>query len=166
MNYYKDRKALNTTEIQYSDEMYRDRLRALQAVDEMVGEVLGRLEQSPDTLENTYLIYTSDNGFHMGQFRLAPGKICNVEEDINIPFFIRGPGIAHGVVDLPTSHTDVVPTLFELAGLDQHDDFDGQPMPVNEEISQTTCRSSSEHVNVEFWGGGIVGEGPIFPGTY
>ena len=158
---------MNQTEIKYSDEMYRDRLRALQAVDDMVGELMERLEKVLDVLANTYIIYTSDNGFHMGQHRLAPGKICNVEEDINIPFFIRGPGVPKGEVQtLPTTHTDVVPTIFHLAGLDLHDDFDGHPMPITKTMAWEAHRSSSEHVNMEFWGAGIVGEGPIFPSAF
>jgi N-acetylglucosamine-6-sulfatase len=112
-------------------------------------------------MANTYFIYTSDNGFHMGKFRLPPGKICNIEEDINIPFLIRGPGIPRGAIKtFPTTHTDVVTTLFELAGIHLHDNFDGEPIPVTEMAINSKVRA--EHVNVEFWSNAIVGEGPIF----
>jgi N-acetylglucosamine-6-sulfatase len=111
-----------------------------------------RLEQHPDVLANTYIIYTSDNGYHIGQHRLPPGKTCPIEEDINVPFVIRGPGVGKGkeVTD-PTSHTDIVPTIFRLAGIDLQDDFDGMPMPV----IQALRSSRQEHINIEFWGANI-----------
>ncbi|KAK8087251.1 arylsulfatase [Apiospora phragmitis] len=117
--------------------------------------------RAPAVLANTYLLYTSDNGFHVGQHRLAPGKACAIEEDINVPFVIRGPGIAAGQRwERPTSHTDIVPTLFELAGIPLQEGFDGVPMPVTEAAQRQSEGSAvtrkSEHVNVEFWGDGLL----------
>ena len=128
----------------------------MQAVDDLVDSIVTRLEsEHADVLANTYLIYTADNlnGFHLGQHRLPPGKSCNVEEDINVPFFVRGPGIARGAVfDAPTTHTDIVPTLFTLAGIPVHEDFDGEAMPVTQEM-QAAGNVRAEHINVEYWGG-------------
>ena len=147
---------LNETTVDYIDEFYRTRILSLFAVDELVDKVVKRLEADPEVLENTYIIYTTDNGFHVGQHRLAPGKTCPIEEDVHIPFVVRGPGVAQGrTVQLPTSHTDVVPTLFELAGIPLQDDFDGQPIPVTER-QQRALTQKTEHVNVEFWGEGIL----------
>ncbi|KEF58669.1 arylsulfatase [Exophiala aquamarina CBS 119918] len=147
----------NGSQVQYNDEFYRLRLQALQAVDEMIESVVNKLD-SYGILDNTYIIYTSDNGFHIGQHRLPPGKTCAFEEDINVPFYIRGPGIAKGeVTDSVTSHTDIAPTLFQLAGIRLRDEFDGSPMPI--QISEAeTQPHASEHVAVEYWGLG-VGEG-------
>lgn len=158
----------NQTVVDYHDDFYRKRIQALQAVDELVDSIVQRLEAGPaDVLANTYLIYTSDNGFHIGQHRLSPGKTCSIEEDINVPFVIRGPGIPAGAKwELPTSHTDIVPTLFELAGIPLQDEFDGVPMPVTETAQQSensNAARKSEHVNVEFWGDAIA-EGD-YPGT-
>jgi len=47
-------------------------------------------------LDNTYIIYSSDNGYHIGQHRMAPGKKCVFEENINVPLIIRGPKVAKG----------------------------------------------------------------------
>ena len=47
-------------------------------------------------LDNTYVVYTSDNGFHMGQHRLFIGKTTAYEEDIRVPLAIRGPGVPEG----------------------------------------------------------------------
>lgn len=51
-------------------------------------------------LDNTYIIYTTDNGFHIGNHRLGAGKRCPYEEDINIPLLVRGPDVARGELGL------------------------------------------------------------------
>lgn len=76
-----------------------------------------RLEDN-GLLDNTYTFYTSDNGYHVGQHRMAPGRGCPYEEDINVPMIVRGPGVPKGrKVDFVTSHTDIAATLFDLAGI-------------------------------------------------
>jgi hypothetical protein len=120
----------------------------LQTVDELVDGVVTRLSQS-GILDKTYIICTSDNGYHIGQHRLQPGKECGFEEDIRVPLFIRGPGVpADHIESTVTTHVDLVPTLFQIAGIRQRDDFDGTPIPLTVEDG----RSQHEHVNVEFWG--------------
>lgn len=162
-SYFKTLRKLNQSEVEYNDNWYRKRLQSLQSVDELIDSVVDRLSLSPVVLNNTYLIYTTDNGFHIGQHRLPPGKSCNIEEDVNIPFFIRGPGIPKGAVQsIPSSHTDIVPTLFKLAGIPLRDDFDGEPIPVTEEM--LSVNEKSEHVNIEFWGKYLV-EGNNFFGV-
>ena len=145
----------NDTVVKYNDGFYRARIQSLQAVDDLIESVMTWLYAHPGVLSNTYLIYTTDNGYHIGQHRLAPGKTCNLEEDINIPFFVRGPGVGKGkTVSYATTHTDIVPTLFELAGIPLHEDFDGEPIPVTKKMQEEVPRNS-EHVNVEFWGSGL-----------
>lgn len=141
--------------VQYNDDYYRARLQALQAVDEMVDELFERL-LSHGLLENTYVIYTTDNGFHISQHRLAPGKECGFEEDINIPLIIRGPGIPlGGETDIVTAHTDIVPTIFDLAGIKPKNDFDGSAIPLSKKGLQQAIGERQEHVNVEFWGNAL-----------
>jgi arylsulfatase A-like enzyme len=104
-------------------------------------------------LDNTYIIYTSDNGYHIGQHRLQPGKECGFEEDINIPLIIRGPSVPAGVVtDIVTTHTDLAPTIFELIGKQPRDDFDGISIPVTAPELEQAKQTRHEHVNVEYWG--------------
>ncbi|KAF3010388.1 hypothetical protein E8E15_001426 [Penicillium rubens] len=142
----------NQSVVDYHDHFYRSRLRALQGVDELVDGLVTRLEESGQ-LDNTYIIYTSDNGFHIGQHRLPPGKTCGFEEDIRVPLFIRGPGVTKGYVqDAVTTHVDLAPTLFHLAGIPARDDFDGTAIPVTPEFEG----ERHEHVTVEYWGSAVV----------
>lgn len=106
-----------------------------------------------------------DNGFHIGQHRLPPGKTCAYEEDINVPLIIRGPGVSRNrTTDIVTTHTDLSPTILHLIGAPPRPDFDGSPIPIHaHEIDAAKSSGvTHEHVNVEFWGVGI-GEG-IFAG--
>lgn len=152
---------MTSKQIKYSDNFYRARLQALQSVDELVGGLIAVLEKNPAVLANTYIIYTSDNGYHIGQHRLPPGKTCNIEEDVNVPFIVRGPGVAADKeVSVPTSHTDIVPTLFQLAGIRLHEDFDGVPIALTSK-AQRSGTLKHEHVNIEFWGLGLA-EGSVF----
>lgn len=141
---------LNDTIIEYNDEYQRCRLRSLQAVDEMVDGLVRRLEDA-GVLDNTYIFYSSDNGYHISQHRMHPGKECGFETDINVPLIVRGPGIPTcTVVRGPTSHTDLAPTIMQLAQNPINNlRFDGSPI----DLSGGQVRS--EHVAVEFWGLGV-----------
>ncbi|KAF5608554.1 arylsulfatase [Fusarium subglutinans] len=147
---------LNDSSVSYLDEFYRARLQALQGVDEIVEQVTKQLEDA-GILDETYIIYSSDNGYHLGQHRLPPGKECGFDEDIRVPLFIRGPGVSSGFIDnAVTTHIDLAPTILRLAGADLRSDFDGTPIPV----LPTQENKRHEHVAVEYWGGAIA-EGQI-----
>ncbi|EGP88164.1 uncharacterized protein MYCGRDRAFT_40096 [Zymoseptoria tritici IPO323] len=148
---------LNDTVIEYYDEFQRARLRSLQAVDEMVEQLVQRLD-AKGLLDNTYIFYTTDNGFHIGQHRMHPGKECAFESDVHIPLAVRGPGVPAGnTAGVVSSHTDLTPTILKLAGANRAD-LDGSPIPLLEhELAQP---ESGEHVNVEFWGSAL-GEGNV-----
>ena len=96
----------------------RLRVRAMQAVDEMVARLVNTLRDI-GRLDNTYIIFTSDNGYHLGQHRLLGGKGHPYEEDIVVPFIIRGPGIAAGqdLKNYLAGNIDIAPTFAELAGV-------------------------------------------------
>ncbi|KAJ5814704.1 hypothetical protein N7474_006481, partial [Penicillium riverlandense] len=151
VSWVKNLPLLNDTVIAYNDEYQRARLRSLQSVDEMI-EGLVKMLEAKGQLDNTYIFYTTDNGYHISQHRLHPGKECGYDTDIHIPLAIRGPGVAAGrQANAVTSHTDLSPTILKLAGGLSREDFDGQPIPIFAgETAQETQKW--EHVNIEFWG--------------
>lgn len=133
----------------YNDLYYRRRLQALQAVDDLVNGTVARLEKH-GILDNTYIIYSTDNGYHIGQHRLQPGKSCPYEEDINIPLVIRGPNVPKNKIsNLISSHTDLVPTILGWAGADLPRDLDGKAINTN---GQQSFGQVWEHTQVEHWG--------------
>lgn len=115
----------------------------------MVQSIMQKL-QDRGILDNTYVIFTSDNGFHIGNHRLSPGKRCGFEEDINIPLLIRGPGMPKNITtNITNSHTDIAPTVLSMMGINLRSDFDGEPIAIADpDLSNST---KYEHVGVEFW---------------
>jgi N-acetylglucosamine-6-sulfatase len=151
-SWVKQLQKLDTSEINSGDYYYRRRLQALLAVDDLVNKTIARLDQH-GILDNTYIIYTSDNGFHIGQHRLGPGKRCPYEEDINVPLVIRGPGVPKAAtIDFVTTHTDITPAIVQLAGARGPSDFDGVAIPLQGNTEQSSSKQNWEHVQVEFWG--------------
>lgn len=160
--------------VAFNDHFYRQRLRTLQSVDELVAGVIERLERH-GLLEDTYVFYTTDNGYHIGQHRLQPGKECGFEEDINVPLIVRGPGVKKGAVaEVVTSHVDLAPTVLKLAGAlggDDDDDnkkveeykLDGEAIPLTAEDLEEAKEKGErhEHVTVEYWGFALS-EGRLF----
>ena len=120
---------LDADQIANIDAEYRDRVRSMQAVDESIAQLVDVLK-STGQLDNTYIIFTSDNGYHLGQHRLSDGKGSPYEEDIHVPFIIRGPGIAAGSTldGYLTGNVDFAPTVAELAGVTPPDYVDGRSL--------------------------------------
>lgn len=147
----------NATSVEYLDHYYRQRLRALQAVDELVEKLVVQLDEA-GVLDDTYIVYSSDNGFHLGQHRLPPGKECGYDEDIRVPLIVRGPGVAKAKVeDAVTTHIDLAPTILHLIGAEPRPDFDGVPIPLGTGGGRTDADVAldpkrHEHVAVEYWG--------------
>ncbi|KAF3765633.1 hypothetical protein M406DRAFT_88476 [Cryphonectria parasitica EP155] len=160
----------NASSVEYLDHYYRQRLRALQAVDELVEKLIAQLDEA-GVLDDTYVVYSSDNGFHIGQHRLPPGKECGYEEDIRVPLVVRGPGVPQGAVeDSVTTHIDLAPTVLKMVGAEARPDFDGVPIPIGSASDRAGEKEMvgperwetkrHEHVAVEYWGYAIAeGEG-------
>ena len=141
------------------DEYYRARLRVIAGLDDMVKDLVETLDRH-GILDSTYIMYTTDNGYHIGQHRMGPGKKCGFEEDINIPFVARGPGIPKNKkTDAITTHTDLAPTFMDIFGLDSRPSFDGRHMPISKKrLDEKDNNTAAEYVNVEFWGSGTPSE--------
>jgi N-acetylglucosamine-6-sulfatase len=107
---------LSGPQINAMEEHYRRRLRSLQAVDDMVETVVRTLKETGQ-LQSTYIIYTSDNGFHMGEHRMIAGKTTAYEEDIRVPMIVRGPGVPAGQrIEAMVLNNDFAPTFAAIAG--------------------------------------------------
>lgn len=92
------------------------RVEAVQAVDRMIGDVMSKLAAN-GLDKNTYVVFSSDNGYHMGQHTLMPGKQTAFDTDINVPLIVVGPGVPAGVVDdHVVENIDLCPTFAELGG--------------------------------------------------
>lgn len=106
------------------DEIFRNRWRTLLSVDDMVEGLVNRLEEE-GILDNTYFIYTSDHGYHLGEFGMPIDKRQPYEFDIRIPMIIRGPNIPANITSkVPALMVDMAPTFLDIAGLPA-DDLDG-----------------------------------------
>lgn len=121
-----DPKQLPENVIDNVDEIARKRWQSLLAVDEMIGDILDALEER-EILENTFIIFTSDNGYHLGQFAQAYDKRQPYETDIRVPLVIRGPTIPEKViVNHPTLLIDLFPTIQEMIGVVPFEYLDGR----------------------------------------
>ncbi|MCC0178306.1 sulfatase [Waterburya agarophytonicola K14] len=110
------------------DQLYQRRLKSLQAVDEGVASLIATLKANGQ-LDNTYIVFSSDNGFRLGQHRLPPAKETAYEEDIHLPLYIRGPGVAAGrVIKDIVSNVDLAPTFAELAEIKTPKFVDGRSL--------------------------------------
>lgn len=110
------------------DAYYRARLQTLLAVDELVAGLIEQL-QSEGILEKTFILFSSDNGYGLGEHRVVQDKGSPYEEAILVPLVIRGPGIPAGVtVDALASQVDLAPTFAEWAGTTAPGFVDGRSL--------------------------------------
>jgi N-acetylglucosamine-6-sulfatase len=112
---------LTADRISEIDNRHERRVESLQAVDDLVGGVVNTLNttETPDgskALDNTYIFFTSDNGFHHGEHRIPVQKWRPYEEDVNIPLLVRGPDVEAGSTTYKMAlNTDYLPTFTGLA---------------------------------------------------
>ncbi|MCW2852026.1 MAG: betC 1 [Nocardioides sp.] len=96
-------------------EANQQRIESLQSVDDAVGAAIGKLRRTGE-LKNTYVIFTSDNGFLVGHHN-KDGKLVPFDRSLRIPMVVRGPGIPRGrQVSTPTTNPDIAVTIAAIAG--------------------------------------------------
>ncbi|HEY4993753.1 MAG TPA: sulfatase [Nakamurella sp.] len=95
---------------------FRRRVQSVQAVDDMLGKI-ERALAARGQLNNTYIVFSSDNGLHTGEYRLNPGKLAAFDTDIHVPFVVAGPGVPAGVsTDAMAENIDLAKTFEEIGG--------------------------------------------------
>jgi N-acetylglucosamine-6-sulfatase len=100
----------------------------LLSLDEMIADVVAGL-RATGQLENTYIFFTSDNGFHLGEHRISLTNRTPYEETHRVPLVVRGPRVPAGrTVDELTLNTDFVPAFAELAGVSSPSFVDGRSL--------------------------------------
>lgn len=100
-----------------SDIFYQRRWSVLRSVDDMV-ERLHDMLVAAGVWDNTFFVYSSDHGYHLGQFGMLYDKRMLYETDIRVPLFAKGPGIAAGqLINHTAVHVDLTPTLLDMMGM-------------------------------------------------
>jgi arylsulfatase A-like enzyme len=106
---------LDDESIAQIDRIRRRQILTLVALDRSIGEILAKLKETGE-MDNTVIIFISDNGKHWGEHRLE-SKSTAYEESVKVPFALRYPGLvpAPYIEDKLASNIDIAPTIYELS---------------------------------------------------
>ena len=107
---------------------FRRSVEALRSVDGSIGRILSALRRS-GRLDSTFIFFFSDNGYFHGEHRLVKGKGYPYEPAVQVPMFVRGPGVVKGRKSraLVANH-DIAPTVLSLAGARADRSLDGRSL--------------------------------------
>ena len=127
---------------------YVDQLRCLSAVDDGVGRLISKLKER-GTLDNTVIVFTSDNGYFHLEHRRWDKRLA-YDESIRIPMIIAYPGVvaAGSTIEGLCTNADLAPTLLDLAGLDVPEAMQGDSMAP---LFSADTPAWREHVFYEYW---------------
>ncbi|KAM3833331.1 N-acetylglucosamine-6-sulfatase [Vipera latastei] len=153
---------MTNSSVQFLDDAFRKRWRTLLSVDDLIEKLVKKLQFQRE-LDNTYIFYTSDNGFHTGQFSLPIDKRQLYEFDIKVPLLVRGPGVKPNQTNkMLVANIDLGPTILDIAGYDLNKtQMDGMSLlPLLRGEINKTWRSD---VLVEYQGEGHNSSDPTCP---
>lgn len=133
----------NGTEF-WMNEVYQNRTEGLLSVDHHIQLFIDALKRY-DMYDNTYILYTSDNGWQLGQHRLSYDKRQLYENDIRVPFVLTGPGIPHNVTcNHIVLNIDIAPTIVDMA-TKGWSTFGSRSMMMNKPESETLRKKQLGH---------------------
>jgi arylsulfatase A-like enzyme len=119
---------LSGDEVADTRTLFQARIESLLAIDDLVEQVVQTLDEA-GTLDDTLIVFTSDNGFMRGEHRQPTDKFVPYEESIRVPLVIRGPGFPAGrVAGQPVSNVDTAATIIEATGARPGLLQDGRPL--------------------------------------
>jgi N-acetylglucosamine-6-sulfatase len=126
--YIRRQRSLSAARVRRVARQHRSQLRSLLAVDAAIARIVTELSDQA-LLDETYVVFTSDNGFMSGEHRLPKGKYVPYEPSIRVPLIIRGPGLAPGTrSEELVSNVDLAPTILDLAGARASVPVDGRSL--------------------------------------
>lgn len=128
----------------------KDYLRTIQSVDDGVGELLNYLDQEGLT-ENTIVVYTSDQGFYLGEHGWFDKRFM-YEESLRTPILIRYPKEipAGSVVDKMVQNLDFAPTFLDFAGIPKPNDMQGESFKKLVSQTETSWRDAIYYTYYEY----------------
>lgn len=149
---------LGPRQIARIDTVFRLRVQAIQSVDRMLASIEQTL-QAEGVANNTYIVFSSDNGLHTGAYRLMPGKLTAFDTDIHVPLIVSGPGVHPGsTTSAMAENIDLAETFTAIGGTSL--DGDGHSL-----LSLWTGAHPADWRNavlVEHHGGDLVGQDPDY----
>ena len=111
----KNKPLITPEESTESDEFHKKQLLTLLPVDRAIGQIVAALKKN-NKINNTVIIFTSDNGLAWGEHRLVDHKPCPYDECLRVPMIIRAPGLSPRVdTNNFVQNTDLAPTILDLA---------------------------------------------------
>lgn len=114
-SYIRNRPELDPAEKAAETSLTRQRAESLFVLDIQIGRTLSRLSRTGQ-MKNTLIMFTSDNGYYLGEHRKRQGKINLHEPSLRVPLLLAGPGVPHGSRYDPATTVDIAPTLAAYAG--------------------------------------------------
>lgn len=107
---------------------YQSRVEADLSIDDLITNIRASL-RAAGVARDTYIVFSSDNGYHMGEYRLLSGKQTAFDTDINVPLVIVGPNVPAGsTVSALASSIDLGTTFEALAHSRINPRTDGVPL--------------------------------------
>ena len=105
----------------------RQRAETLFVLDQQIGKLVTTLKRTGE-YDNTVLMFTSDNGYFLGEHRMRQGKIWAHEPSLRVPFLVTGRGVPHGNRYDPISTADITATILDIAGAAPPHPADGRSL--------------------------------------
>jgi N-acetylglucosamine-6-sulfatase len=110
------RPPLTAYQLQRINKVFRKRVQDVQSIDDLLTSIESALV-ADNAIENTYIVFSSDNGLHTGEYRLMPGKLTAFDTDIHVPLIVDGPGVpTDSQTNAMTENIDLAKTFTAIGG--------------------------------------------------
>jgi arylsulfatase A-like enzyme len=143
------------------DRRYRRRAQDALSIDRLLGAI-ERTLAGTGAAGDTVVVFSSDNGYHLGEHRLGPGKMTAFDTDVQVPLVVTGPHVPPGSTSAAVvQNVDLAPTFEVLAGLPPDPEMDGRSLV---ELLHGGATSWTAAALVEHHGPDTDVEDPDYPG--